>query len=942
MKEIRLYDYQAEMKERIEAAFRSYQSVMVQMPTGTGKTVLLAEVVKSEERRVKNPDGEKSEKLKVKNPCVWIIVHRRELVEQIKASLTASLNVECEMLNATHDVKCEMLNVKRGKPLDSSLFTFPFSLNTRVFSIQWLSRHYQEMEESPSLIVIDEAHHAVAKTYKEVIDAYPEAKKLGLTATPCRLTRRGFTDLFDVLLQSWSAKKFIADGWLSLYDYMSIREDSEDWRMVNSLKKRGADGDFSLREMSEKLNVQPSIERLCDTILRYAPNKKGIVYAIDIKHAEHIAEYYREHGLNAVAISSKTPEEERKRIIEIFRNTNCQEISNDLNTNCHELSSNCHEFKIQNSCSGKRLYEPSATLNTQHSTLNIQHCLRQPLNIQHSTFNILINVDLFGEGFDCPDVEFIQLARPTLSLAKYLQQVGRGMRVFEGKKYCLILDNVGLYRLFGLPSDDRDWQAMFDGRMAGKGVLNDDADGLYNVAYSIRNEKDSVSSDARTELITVMTHEGQRLDLDEAYGYRVIGNGDGMSGVVDKDGKVVMPYIYNKVELKAYGIAKLYSRRRIDRERPWMDLRNGVRFFKRPRIVKLGFMEFSTTDGLRLYPRVKTRLMDENCFVLRNALDNGTDEGLRFRNFFVQPSEPDRLYMFKEKIEDLSIWEDEQGGLAWRKAWDTMLHPMTAEELAERRNTWKEEVKQFEVEKKQYIRFFRPEIKINYIEGKTQLADYKEPANLRVNCVTKNNYQVYYRRHCMDKWESLGSYAKIYPQAYGIRVVQSREGKYLVRTELYKPMEMPEQTYDFAELQDNTLLHFMEQGKEYWVYLENMTCFTREPEFVTIGFMDFLKIGGVYMRCGRNNGETYRRAEIRMYDDICFLGSREVFVKTTYRQHHYYIQQRSLNGKHFVLSDSMNPKESSTWFDMYYDGKNPPIVERRKKDGENSIQSQPR
>ena len=959
MKEIRLYDYQAEMKERIEAAFRSYQSVMVQMPTGTGKTVLLAEVVKSEERRakevkseerrVKNPDGEKSEKLKVKNPCVWIVVHRRELVEQIKASLTASLNVECEMLNATHNVKCEMLNVKRGKQLDSSLFTFPFSLNTRVFSIQWLSRHYQEMEERPSLIIIDEAHHAVAKTYKEVMDAYPEAKKLGLTATPCRLNRRGFTDLFDVLLQSWSAKKFIADGWLSLYDYMSIREDSEDWRMVNSLKKRGADGDFSLREMSEKLNVQPSIERLCDTILRYAPNKKGIVYAIDIKHAEHIAEYYREHGLNAVAISSKTPLEERKAIIEMFKgtndslkDTNCHELSMNLannnslkGTNCHEFkiqnSKNqnrlCRQFKIQNSCSGKRLYEPSATLNT-------QHCLRQPLNIQHSTFNILINVDLFGEGFDCPDVEFIQLARPTLSLAKYLQQVGRGMRVFEGKKYCLILDNVGLYRLFGLPSDDRDWQAMFDGRMAGKGVLNDDADGLYNVAYSIRNEKDSVSSDARTELITVMTHEGQRLDLDEAYGYRVVGNGDGMSGVVNKDGKEVMPYIYNKVELKAYGIAKLYSRRRIDRERPWMDLRNGVRFFKRPRIEKHGFMEFSTTDGLRLYPRVKTRLMDENCFVLRNALDNGTDEGLRFRNFFVQPSEPDRLYIFKEKIEDQSIWEDEQGGLAWRKAWDTMLHPMTAEELVEKRNTWEEDVKQFEEEKKLYIRFFKPVMNIDIIDGKTLLTDYKEPANTRITGGTNNNYQVFYRRSSLDKWESLGSYAKIYPQAYGIRIVQNREGKYLVRTELYQPMEKPEQTYEFAELQDNALLHFTEQGKEYWVYLENMTCFTRKPEFVTIGFMDFLKIGGVYMRRGRNNGETYRRAEIRMYNDICFLGLREVFVKTAYRQHHYYIQQRSLDGKHFVLSDSMNPKESSTWFDMYYDGKNPPIVERRKKDYE--------
>ena len=904
MKEIKLFDYQEDMKERIEKAFESHQSVMVQMPTGTGKTILLAEVVKSEKLKGKNPDGEKSEKLKGKNPCVWIVVHRRELVEQIKETLAKQLDSSLFTFHSS-------LN-----PLDSSLFTLHSSL-IKVFSIQWLSKHYHELEEKPSLIIIDEAHHAVAKTYKEVMDAYPEAKKLGLTATPCRLTKRGFTDLFDVLLQSWSVKKFIADGWLSLYDYMSIREDSEDWRLVNSLKKRGADGDFSLREMSEKLNVQPSIERLCDTVIRYAANKKGITYAIDIAHAERIAQYYREHGLNAVAISSKTPPEERKQIIERFKNTNCHEIERDSNTNyhelptnCHELSSNCRQFKTQNSCSGKRLYEPSAKL------------------------KILITVDLFGEGFDCPDVEFIQLARPTLSLAKYLQQVGRGMRVFEGKKYCLILDNVGLYRLFGLPSDDRDWQAMFEGRIAGKGILTGEVEGQYNIAYSVCNEQERITSDARTELITVMTHEGQRMDLEEAYGYEIVGNNEGLSGVVDKDGKEVLPCEYNKVELKPYGIAKLYSRRKIDRERPWMDLRNGVRFFKRPRIEKHGFMEFSTTDGLRLYPRVKTRKMDENCFVLRNALGNGTDEGLRFRNFFVQLSEPDRLYMFKEKIEDLSIWEDEQGGLAWRKAWDTMLHPMTAEELAERRNTWKEEVKQFEGEKKQYIRFFRPEIKIDHIEGKTQLADYKEPANLRVNCVTKNNYQVYYRRHCMDKWESLGSYAKIYPQAYGIRVVQSREGKYLVRTELYKPMEMPEQTYDFAELQDNTLLHFTEQGKEYWVYLENMTCFTREPEFVTIGFMDFLKIGGVYMRCGRNNGETYRRAEIRMYDDICFLGLREVFVKTAYRQHHYYIQQRSLDGKHFVLSDSMKPKESSTWFDMYYDGKNTPIVERRKKDYE--------
>ena len=80
MKNIQLYDYQREMIERIETAFKSYRSVMVQMPTGTGKTVLLTEQVKSEERRVKNP-------------CVWIVVHRRELVEQIKETLAKQLRV---------------------------------------------------------------------------------------------------------------------------------------------------------------------------------------------------------------------------------------------------------------------------------------------------------------------------------------------------------------------------------------------------------------------------------------------------------------------------------------------------------------------------------------------------------------------------------------------------------------------------------------------------------------------------------------------------------------------------------------------------------------------------------------------------------------------------------------------------------------------------------
>ena len=910
MKEIRLYDYQEEMMERIDTAFRSYQSVMVQMPTGTGKTILLAEVVKREKLKGKNPEKVKNEKLKVKNPCVWIVVHRWELVDQIEKTL--------------------------AKQLDFSLFTFPFSLKPRVFSIQWLSKHYHELEEKPSLIIIDEAHHAVAKTYKEVMDAYPEARKLGLTATPCRLDRRGFTDLFDVLLQSWPTKKFIADGRLSLYDYMSIKADSIDQRMVFGLTKRGADGDFSLKEMSEKLDVQPSIERLCDTILRYAPNKKGIVYAIDIKHAEHIAEYYREHGLNAVAISSKTPAEERKRIIEIFRNTNDHELSNDLNTkdhelsndlntndhelstnlttNCHELSSNCRQFKTQNS--------------------KIQNRLCRQFKTQNSKLKILITVDLFGEGFDCPDVEFIQLARPTLSLAKYLQQVGRGMRVFEGKKFCLILDNVGLYRLFGLPSDERDWQSMFEGQIAGKGNITQAEEQYGVVAYSIRDERQRITSDTQTELITVMTHEGQRMDLDAAYGYEIKENEDGLLGIVDKNGNEVLPCVYNKVELKAYGIAKLHSRRKIDRERPWIDLWNGIRFVRRPKMERCGYLDFCTTDGIKLYPRVKTRKMGDDDFVLPDALTYGIDKGLQFRTFYIQPSEPDKLYSFKDKMDDVQLCEDEYGNWVYKKGNEALLHQISKEEWQAKKDVWTEDVERYNNNVSQNIMYFKPKINMKHTYGYTSrlLSDFEE-IDMRIEQRPNGTVQVYYRENKFCTRKSAGVYAKVFPQAYDIRVVQNVDGKYLIRTKMFEPFEKPEPKYDFAELLDNVILHFIEKGKDYWVYLENNVCFMKKPELVTIGFLNFFKMDNVYVEMSPFNNQTYRRAEIRMDKDICFLGNKEVLSKPLSRcwRKHYYIYRRYTDGKRFILSESKNVEECDALYDLYYDGENPPIFKKRKK-----------
>lgn len=358
-----LRNYQHSIKHSLMTEWKQVNSVMVQMPTGTGKTHLLAAVIYD---HLKEEQGK----------CVWIVAHRRELVEQIEETV------------ARYGISKENGRVK-------------------AMSIQWLSRHWEEAgDERPGLIVIDEAHHALADTYKELWLRYPNAKKLGMTATPCRLNRKGFTDLFDTLITSDSIADFIRQGWLSAFDYVSIRPDCEEQRLIDGLEKRGPDGDFQVKEMDTVLNRWTSIERLYEGVRQYANGKKGIVYAISISHARNIAEYYNNKGMNAVAIDSKTPANVRKQLVENFK-----------------------RGKIQ----------------------------------------VLVNVDVFSEGFDCPDVEFVQLARPTLSLAKYLQQVGRGLRKTEGKECCMIIDNVGLYRLFGLPTAYRDWQAMFEGRLAGKG-----------------------------------------------------------------------------------------------------------------------------------------------------------------------------------------------------------------------------------------------------------------------------------------------------------------------------------------------------------------------------------------------------------------------------------------------------------------------------------------
>ena len=645
MKEIKLFDYQEDMKERIEKALRLHRSVMAQMPTGTGKTVLLASVVESFLREHSNCN-------------VWIVAHRRELVSQIRETIErvffesprpsfqrglhflpkplflrkrgcnrptrcseplrskvggpSKVSPDCagwDRLGAIGASKVSPDCLSAGASKEASecspdcLSASAFNVPIKAVSIQWLSKHYDEIEEEPGMIVIDEAHHALAKTYKEMWERFPNAKFLGLTATPCRLNGKGFTDLFDVLVQSWSVPEFISKGRLATYDFVSIKSDGVTQRLIDSLQKRGADGDYQNKEMDMLLNKKPSIERLYRSLEEYGKDRKGIVYAINISHANAIAEFYREHGIAAVAIDSKTPSSLRKELIERFKassNTSFSKITPSLFTIKEGSTSHPDPLTLRGEGGNRptRCSEPlrskvggaskpspdcagwdrlGATCLRAAEGLGDRlgmsgaskvspdcagwdrlgaTCLRAADNVGDSLgatclrpadglapIQVLVNVDIFSEGFDCPDVEFVQLARPTLSLAKYLQMLGRGLRVAKGKKNCVIIDNVGLYRVFGLPSQVWNWNAMFEGKLK----VGKRKETPKDREFFLMNEKqDDIQIQPDSEMMMVMSHEEllqtlqYREFVDSKGEFAIIKLPDGKMTVVNRQGEQVL------------------------------------------------------------------------------------------------------------------------------------------------------------------------------------------------------------------------------------------------------------------------------------------------------------------------------------------------------------------------------------------------------------------
>ena len=222
-----LRPYQQKAKKEIFESWDEVDNVMFQMPTGTGKTRLFTSII----RDINDYSKQRREAVKI-----LIIAHRTELIDQIDESLTK--------YHVPHNV------IAGGRDRN---YKFPVN----VASIQTIT-HPNNLKDAMKLkvqfVIIDEAHHALATTYKKLWKLYPGSKKLGVTATPWRMNHQSFLDLFDKLVLSMPIKDFIKQGYLAPYKYFSLKSDSDIQRTIEDIE-HDKFGKYKESCMEEKIDI---------------------------------------------------------------------------------------------------------------------------------------------------------------------------------------------------------------------------------------------------------------------------------------------------------------------------------------------------------------------------------------------------------------------------------------------------------------------------------------------------------------------------------------------------------------------------------------------------------------------------------------------------------------------------------------------------------------
>lgn len=371
-----LRPYQAKAKQDIYNAWdQGFVNVLAVLPTGAGKTVLFSDIIHDH------------------RGASCAIAHRQELVSQISLALARD-KVRHRIIGPKSVVKlCVNLHM-----LEVGASYYDPSSTCAVAGVDTLVRRGDELNgwlESVTLCVQDEAHHVLeSNKWGTAFKMFPNAKGLGVTATPLRADGKGLgrhvDGLFDTMVEGPGMRDLIEMGFLTEYRVFAPPSDF----VRPGAEAIGATGDFSHVKLKAAVKKSHIVGDVVTHYQRIAPGKLGVTFTDSVETATEIAAQFNAAGVPAAVVSAKTPDAERIAILRRFKN-------------------------------------------------------RELLQ--------LVNVDLFGEGFDLPAIEVVSMARATESYALYVQQFGRALRLLDGKLFALIIDHVGNVERHGLPDARREW-----------------------------------------------------------------------------------------------------------------------------------------------------------------------------------------------------------------------------------------------------------------------------------------------------------------------------------------------------------------------------------------------------------------------------------------------------------------------------------------------------
>lgn len=337
--------YQREAALAVLEQWKEVNSTLVVMPTGTGKTILFSDIIR-----------------RCFPKRALVLAHREELIFQArdKIEMVTGYNVEVEMAELRASIS--------GDVFGNFANVIVSTIQTQTAGGDGGGRMGKFDPSDFGLLIIDEAHHATAKTYRRVVNYYsqnPNLKILGVTATPDRADEEALGQMFDTVAFNYEIIDAINDGWLVPIEQQVVEIEGLDFSAI-----RTTAGDLNGADLAAIMEEEKPLHGIADATIEIAGKRRTLVFAASVRHAEMMAEIFNRHRPGSAGwVCGKTPKEDRRRTLA-------------------EFSSGQLQF--------------------------------------------VVNVGVLTEGFDDPGVELVVMRRPTKSRALYAQMIGRATRPLPG------------------------------------------------------------------------------------------------------------------------------------------------------------------------------------------------------------------------------------------------------------------------------------------------------------------------------------------------------------------------------------------------------------------------------------------------------------------------------------------------------------------------------